>query len=121
MKGVDRTCLPVSSLVTACKGFVAPEPRGGKEETQEKTTCAVSKLLFYGCQMPRLLQNHHSVQSRSNRRVVCRLLHGPLSAYGRESSAHGRMFVQEETTLSWSGAAVPDEQLSGHGVTLPLG
>lgn len=40
-------------LPIACKGSVAPESRGGKEETQEKTTCAVSKFLFYGCQMSR--------------------------------------------------------------------
>lgn len=32
-----------------------------------------------------------------------------------------RMFVQEETTLIWPGAAVPDEQLNGRGATLPLG
>lgn len=31
------------------------------------------------------------------------------------------MLVQEETTLMWSGAAVPDEELNGHGVALPLG
>lgn len=41
----------------------------------------------------RLLQDHHSVQSRSNRRVVCWLFHGPLSAYRRESSSYRRYGV----------------------------
>lgn len=38
----------------------------------------------------RLLQDHHSVQSRSNGRVVCWLFHSPLPAYRREGSSHRR-------------------------------
>jgi len=49
--------------------------------------------------MSRMLQDHHSVQPRSDGSAVCGLLHGALPAYGRESSSDRRMLIQEETTL----------------------
>lgn len=38
----------------------------------------------------RLLQDHHSVQSCSDCRAVCRLFHSPLPAHRREGSAYRR-------------------------------
>lgn len=67
--------------------------------SQEKTPRSESQLLLYGCQMSRLLQDHHGVQSRSDCSAVCRLLHSALPAYRRESSPYRRMLIQEKTAL----------------------
>lgn len=80
----------------------------------------MSQFLFYGCEMSRLLQDHHSVQSRSDRSAVCRLFHSPLPAYRRKSSPHRRMLIQEETALVLTRRGGGEwTELDGFQVTLP--
>lgn len=69
--------------------------------------------------MSRLLQDHHSVQPRSDCGAVCRLFHGPLPAHGGESSTDRRLFIQKETALvghHWGGEWW---KLDGLQVSLP--
>lgn len=50
----------------------------------------------------RLLQDHHSVQSRSDCSAVCRLFHSPLPAYRRESAPYRRY-----TVCAWRRNSLP--------------
>lgn len=70
-------------------------------------TLNLSLLLCVCCLwVCRLLQDHHSVQSCSNGRIVCWLFHSPLSAYGRESSPHRRYGVCTPVYLMTTHAQV---------------
>ena len=49
--------------------------------------------------MPRLLHHHHRLLARPNRRRLCRLLDGSVSAYGRKGSIDGRLLVPKKVVL----------------------
>ncbi|KAG7457861.1 hypothetical protein MATL_G00231790 [Megalops atlanticus] len=50
--------------------------------------------------MPRMLQDHHGVQPRTDGGAVCGLLHSALPAHWWEGAANRRMLVQEKAALA---------------------
>lgn len=62
----------------------------------------------------RLLQDHHSVQSRSDCSAVCRLFHSPLPAYRRESSPYRRY-----TVCAWRRNSLPVRPKYTYSSTYP--
>merc|ERR1711962_1259729 len=72
------------------KGSVAPPPRGGTAQVQAEAFGPAPQLLFHGCQVPRLLQDHHCFQPRSDRRPVRWLLHRSLSTHWWKGEVNGR-------------------------------
>lgn len=69
--------------VSARRGSAAPIPCIGEEEAQVEEAGATSQLVFHGREMPWLLQDHDSVQSRTEGGRVRRMFHDPLPANWR--------------------------------------
>lgn len=93
------------------EGPPAPVPGRGEAEAQEEAPGAEPQLLLHGREVPGLLQDHHRLQPRADRRAVRRLLHCALPAHGREGEAYRRMLLQAEAALK-----APAVEMSG---TLP--
>ncbi len=77
-------------LFLACEGPAAPARRRGEAEAQAEAAGAASQQLLHGRQVPRLLQDHHRLQPRADRRPLRRMLHRTLPAHRRQGQAHGR-------------------------------
>merc|ERR550525_1524414 len=81
------------------KGFVAPASRRGEEKAHVEEACPASQQLLHGCQMSRLLQDHHRVQSRPDCCCLRWLLHCPLPAHRGQSQADRGLQLQKEAAL----------------------
>lgn len=75
--------ITLSSLFSARNWLAAPIPRVGEEETQIEEAGATSQFIFHGCKMPRLLQNHYGIQSRTEGGRMRGMLNNPLPAHRR--------------------------------------
>merc|ERR1711953_1091786 len=82
------------------KGSVAPPPRGGTAQVQAEAFGPAPQLLLHGCQVPRMLQDHHSFQPRPDCRPVRRMLHRSLPTDRWKGEVNGRLLLQEEATLN---------------------
>jgi len=67
---------------------------------QAEASGSAPQLLFHGCQVPRMLQDHNSFQPRSDCRPVRRMLHRSLSTDRWKGEVNGRLLLQEEATLN---------------------
>ena len=83
-------CPNQNYYITARKRPTAPAPRGREAQAQAEAPRAAPEQLLHGRQVPRLLQDHHRLQSRADGRALRRLQHRPVPAHGREGQAHRR-------------------------------
>merc|ERR1711875_148552 len=73
---------------------------GGAWKMQVEALGAESQLLFHGCEVSWVLQDHDGIQSRTDGRSVRRLLHSLVPTDRRKSQIDGRMFIQKEGSLN---------------------
>lgn len=104
LAGKERFATPVVFVV--CTGafqrywFVAPALGIGEAKAQAQTTCAVSKLVFHGCQVSGVFHHNDGVQSLPDCRIVWELQYSTMPAHRREGSAYWRLFLPEEGRVS---------------------
>merc|ERR1712141_485758 len=84
----------------AVQGLIASLSRGGEEHPQILKTCSLTKLLLHGRQVPRMLQNHYSLLTRTDRCPLRQLLDCPLSADRWPGPTHRRMQLPKEAQLN---------------------
>ena len=82
-----NSCKDTSLIKSKCDDALVIMLAAGCCQCNGSVTVPSNYLYVCVC---RLLQDHHSVQSRSDRCAVCRLLHSPLPAHWRESSPYRR-------------------------------
>ena len=69
---------------------------------QAEAVGAAPQLFLYGCQVPRLLQDHHCLQPRPDRCPLRRMLDSTLPAYRRKGQAH-RRYVKPRNISAQAG------------------
>merc|ERR1712007_299836 len=74
----------------------APGPKGGKEEAQVEAFDSITKQLFYGCEMPWVLSDHHCIQSCTDCCALWRLQYDALSANRWNCKIDRRLFISKE-------------------------
>merc|ERR1712126_176145 len=78
--------------------------QGRAEEAQAEALGPAPKLLLHGCEMPRLLQDHHGVLARADSRCLLGMVHRALPVHWGTGKANGRMLLQkEESKVIFSG------------------
>merc|ERR1712096_177446 len=89
-----------------------------EKKIQIRPTCAVSKLVLYGREVPWLLQNHDSVQPCTNCCAVCVVLDGTLSADWWSRKTHRRLQFPKEAHLEKGEVLVNFLKLLSHVISL---
>ncbi|KAJ6664378.1 hypothetical protein lerEdw1_008597 [Lerista edwardsae] len=72
------------------KGLSIPVLGRREEKAQKEASGAESKFLLHGRQMPRMLQDHHSIQPCPDGGAMCWMRNCLVPANRRQSQAHGR-------------------------------
>merc|ERR1711874_596492 len=72
----------------ACQGVAAAAGQGRAEEAQAEALGSAPKLLLHGCEMPRLLQDHHGVLARSDSRCLLGMFHRALPVHWGQGKAN---------------------------------
>lgn len=75
---------------SARQGSFAPSPRGREAQTQVEASGSAPQLVLHGCQVPRMLQDHHRLFTRPDGRGLRRLFHRSLSTHRGKGQAHRR-------------------------------
>merc|ERR1712189_131801 len=70
-----------------------------ERKAQAEAFGSTPQQLFYGCQVPRLLQDHHCLFTCPDSCCLCRMCSCSLPANWRPCSFDGRMLVPQEATL----------------------
>merc|ERR1712013_560580 len=76
-----------------------PFSRRGATNAQVLTLGTLTELVLHGCQVSGMLQNHNSVQSRTDRGIVCVVWYSALSTHRWSCKAYRGMQLPEEGQL----------------------
>merc|ERR1712047_35443 len=88
----------------ACQGVAAAAGQGRAEEAQVEALGSAPELLLHGCEVSRLLQDHHGVFPRADSRCLLGMFHRALPVHWGSGKANGRMLLQkEESKVNFSG------------------